>query len=213
MRSVLTINSANSDDAMTTLARVKSELGITDTTNDALLQIKIDEASDDIEASLGYRPAQETVTETFWREYNDYQAPEYIVLNRTPVTNIASITLNDETVDPSRYRLDDQTGQLYALDSSGYPCGWIIWKDLVINYTGGYIMPAASNSNLPAGIQGACVDLVSSFWAAKGRDPTVKSEDVPGVLTTTYWVGAVGEAGELPPSVVMKLAPFRRVVA
>jgi hypothetical protein len=54
---------------------------------------------------------------------------------------------------------------------------------------------------------------MSDYWAAKGRDPSVKSEEIPGVIRTDYWVGAVGEAGELPPRVVMKLAPYRRTPA
>ncbi len=82
-----------------------------------------------------------------------------------------------------------------------------------MTYTGGYLLPGQSGRDLPAGIEGAAVELVSDFWHAKGRDPSVKSEEEPGVFRTDYWVGAVGESGELPPRVQMKLAPFRRAIA
>ncbi len=211
MRSIVTVTAAATDNALTTLTRVKSELSITVSTYDTILQQKIDEASNDIEASLGFRVSKETVSETFWHEQYDSQ-PDRIFLNRTPITLLSSITMDGLTVDSSLYRVDYNTGEVFALDASGYPWRWYFQKSIVAAYAGGYILPAESNSTLPKGIEGACIDLVSSFWASRGRDPQVKSEEIPGVIRTDYWVGAVGEAGELPPQVVMKLAPFRRVV-
>lgn len=212
MRSIVTVASPASDKALTTLERVKLELGIPSgtTTNDPILQEKIDEASDDIEAALGFRLVRETAVETFWHEQYD-SAPEKLVLDRTPVAAIASVVVDGVTIDPSAYRLDPSTGELFAL-CNGYPSVWVFCQSIVVTFDAGYILPAASNRNLPKGIEGACIDLVSSFWAAKGRDPTVKSEDVPGIGRVDYWVGAVGEPGELPPSVVAKLAPYRRVL-
>ena len=209
MRSIVTVASPASDTALTTLARVKLELDITVSTYDAILQDKIDEASDDIEASLGFRVARETAVETFWHEQYDVNPP-VLLLDRTPVASIASVVVDDIALDASRYRLDPKTGELFALNSQGWPWVWLFHKSVVVTYDGGYILPDESNSTLPKGIEGACIDLVSSFWAAKGRDPTVKSFEIPGVVLEQYWVGAVGEEGELPPSVVMKLAPFRR---
>ncbi len=211
MRSLLTVTAPNSDHWLTTLARVKLELDIsgTDTQRDMLLNLKIAEASDDIEAALGFTVRQETVAETFWHEASDY-APEYLVLNRTPVTTLTSVTVDGVAADASRYRLDAETGLLYALDPSGAPGRWLFWKSIVVAYIGGYILPAESGATLPKGIEGACVELMSDYWAAKGRDPSVRSEEVPGVGTVQYWVGTVGDPGELPPRVIMKLARYRR---
>jgi hypothetical protein len=41
---------------------------------------------------------------------------------------------------------------------------------------------ARAGRNLPAGIEGAVVDLVTDFWLARGRDPSVKRESEPGVF-------------------------------
>lgn len=210
MRSIVSVASPASDTALTTLARVKLELDITDTASDVILQDKIDEASDDIEAALGFRLVRESAVETFWHEQYD-MAPEKLILDRTPVVSIASVVVDGMAIDASTYRLDPNTGELFAL-CNGYPSLWVFWKSVVVTYDGGWILPAASNRSLPKGIEGACVALVSSFWAARGRDPTLRSEDIPDLISATYWVGAVGEDGELPPDIVTKLAPFRRPV-
>jgi hypothetical protein len=212
VRSIVTVASPASDTALTTLVRVKLELNITVDTSDEILQDKIDEASDDIEAALGFRVVRETAEQTFWHEQYD-TIPDRLLLDRTPVASIASVVVDGETYDDSRWRLDPKTGEMFALDSSGRPCVWLFFKSVVVTYDGGYILPDATDRDLPKGIEGACIDLVSSFWAAKGRDPSVKSEEISGVISKQYWVGAVGEDGELPPSVVMKLAPYRRAIA
>jgi hypothetical protein len=211
VRNIVTVTSPNTDMMLTTLGRVKLELDITgtDTQRDMLLNLKILEASDDIEASLGFTVRKETVSQEFWFENGDI-TPEYLVLDRTPVASISSVAVDGIAVDTSAYRIDTATGQLYAA-CNGYPSIWYFCKSIVVAYSGGYILPSESNSNLPAGIQGAAVELMSDYWAAKGRDPSVKSEEIPGVIRTDYWVGAVGEEGELPPRVVMKLSPWRRV--
>ncbi|MCK1536881.1 MULTISPECIES: hypothetical protein [unclassified Bradyrhizobium] len=213
MRSIVTVASPASDTALTTLARVKLELGIPTgtTTSDAILQEKIEEASDDIEAALGFRLVRETAVETFWHEQYDV-APEKLVLDRTPVAAIASVVVDGVTIDASAYRLDPNTGELFAL-CNGNPSVWVFCRSVVVTCDGGYILPPASNRTLPKGIEGACVALVSSFWAARGRDPTLRSEEIPDLISATYWVGAVGEDGELPPDIVAKLAPFRRAIA
>ncbi|WP_158671924.1 phage head-tail connector protein [Bradyrhizobium guangdongense] len=213
MRSIVTVASPVSDTALTTLARVKIELDIanSDTSSDAVLEEKIDEASDDIEAALGFRLVRESVVETFWHEQYD-AAPEKLILDRTPVASIASVVVDGVAVDTSAWRLDPGTGELFAL-CDGHPHVWIFCKSIVVTYDGGWILPGASNRDLPKGIEGACVALVSSFWAAKGRDPTLRSEEIPDLISNTYWVGAVGEAGELPPDIVARLAPYRRAVA
>lgn len=213
MRSVVTVASPASDTALTTLERVKLELGIPagTTTSDPILQEKIEEASDDIEAALGFRLVRETAVETFWHEQYD-SAPEKLVLDRTPVVSIASVVVDGVTIDASTYRVDPNTGELFAL-CNGYPSVWVFCRSVVVTCDGGYILPPASNRTLPKGIEGACVALVSSFWASRGRDPTLRSEEIPDLISATYWVGAVGEDGELPPDIVAKLAPFRRAIA
>lgn len=213
MRSIVTVTVPKTDSALTTLARVKLELDILsgDTSKDEILELKIDEASSDIEAALGFSVPRETVAETFWQE-GVIASPTSLILNRTPIASITSVVVDGITYASSLYRYDAGTGELFALDSSGFPTFWCFCKSVVVTHAGGYILPSESNCNLPDGIQGACVDLLQCYWFWKGRDPTVKSEAAPGVMTYEYWVGAVGEEGELPPNVMMRLSRYRRAL-
>lgn len=206
MQSIATITTAPERVALTTLDRVKLELDISTDANDTLLTTKINEASSDIEAHVSRSFAYAGMTERFWGDPN---YADYLILNRWPVGAITSVTVDDELVDSDEYRLDETTGQLYRLDASGYPCQWFWCKDVVIVYTGGYELPGADNPTLPAAIEAAAVELVTSYWTERGRDPRVRSEEIPGIGSVSYWVGAVGAAGDLPPSVVSKISPFR----
>ncbi len=212
MRNIVTVTTAPTATKLTTLERVKAELNISDSSNDVLLNAKIDEASSDAEASLGFVVPRATVDEMFWHS-GPMESIEYLVLNRAPVVSIDSIVVDDVEIDPSLYRLDAELGLIYALYSNAMPSFWYFYKSIVVSYTGGYLLPGQSNRNLPVGIEGAVVDMVQSFWLAKGRDPLLKRVDIPGLVSREWWVGSVGEAGELPPGIVTKLAPFRRVIA
>jgi uncharacterized phiE125 gp8 family phage protein len=210
MRSRVVVNTPAGETNLTTLARVKAELDINNAAKDAVLNAKIAEASSDIEAYLGYSVKRETVTEEFWQSMSQWDEPEYLLLDRTPVATISSVTVDDIALDSTLYRLDAESGALFRLDASGYPSRWCIGKLASIVYAGGYLLPGEAGRDLPPAIEAAAVELVQDFWFAKGRDPTAMEEEIPGVMRVRRWVGAVGQTGELPPSVQSKLAPFRR---
>lgn len=203
MRSILTVTIAATVRSLTTPERVKAELGITDDASNVLLLAKIREASSDINARAWADPS-ETFTETFW----DVSCEEYLILRRRPNVAIVSVT-NDDNVN-TYYRLDPDAGLLYCLDANGYPSPWLSCKSISVVYSAGYIMPGQTGANLEPALEAAAVELVQSYWMSRGRDATIRSEDVPGLGSVTYWVGAIGESGDLPPSVEARLAPFRR---
>lgn len=220
MRSVVEVLAATNTERLTTLERVKGELDITSSASDGILTSKIDEASSDVAAAIGKRLPSEIVRETFWHDEPVHPHAGYrlivpsettLFLSRTPVTAIASVTVDDVLLDPADYRLDPDAGLLDRL-SSGYPCAWRFCKSVVVECTGGFVLPGNANRTLPFGIEGAVVALVSSYWASKGRDPTMRAEDIPGVVRREYWVGAVGDPELLPPRVLASLSQFRRPV-
>jgi uncharacterized phiE125 gp8 family phage protein len=210
MYNIATITTAADVTALTTLERAKEELGITTNANDAILERKIDEATSDIEAHLGRIFCRETITETFWG--HAFQAPEYLTLHRAPVVSIASVTVDAIVIPSTEYRLEPETGILYRLTPAGYQWAWIWYQSIVVVYDAGYLLPGQADRDLPAAVEAGALALVSSYWVSRGRDGTVKSEEIPGVIRYDYWVGAVGEAGQLPPDVTIRLAPFRRVL-
>lgn len=195
---------------LTTLARAKRELSIDSGADDDLLLAKIAEASGDIEAALGVRLARETVAQTFWPDFDAGGICDAVLLDRTPVVSIASVTVDDEEIDADLYRLAAGSGRLMALDASGYRSKWIVTKAMIVTYVGGYALPGEASTNLPPPLESATIDLLQSFWLSRGRDPLVKAEEIPGVIRQEFWVGAIGQAGQLPPTVVAKIAPYRR---
>jgi len=207
LRSILSVTTAATVTALTTLERLKQELDITVSTYDSLLRAKIKEATSDINARAWADP-RETLTQTFW----NVQGEEYLILRRRPVVSITSVTLDDVALETTEYRLDDETGVLYCLDTSGYPISWEACKSIIVVYVAGYIMPGQTSANLEPALEGAAIELLQSYWQSRGRDPLIKSESVPDLGEVSYWVGAVGEAGSLPPGVETKIAPFRRVM-
>lgn len=205
MRSILSVTTAATVTALTTLERLKQELDISVSTYDSLLRAKIKEATSDINARAWADPL-ETVTQTFW----DVGCEEYLILRRRPNVSISSITVDD--VATTDYRIDPETGLLYCLDTSDYPTFWVSCKSIAVVYSAGYIMPGQANANLEPALEAAAIELLQSYWQSRGRDPLIKSESVPDLGEVSYWVGAVGEAGSLPPGVETKIAPFRRVM-
>lgn len=207
LRSIVTVTTAPERTALTTLDRVKLELSISGSESDDLLSLKIAEATSDIEAHLRRTLARATLTETFW---GDLGAPEYLVLDRAPVASVTSVMVDDVAVASTEYRLDADAGIIYRLDSTGYPSFWLSCKSIVVVYAGGFELPGADAPTLPPALEAAAIALLNSYWQSRGRDPLVRAEDIPGLGSFQYWVGAVGDSGDLPPDVVSKIAPFRR---
>jgi len=202
LRSILSITTAATVRNLTTLERVKAELSIEGNASDVLLRAKIREASSDINARAWADP-YETVEQTLW----NVGCEEYLVLARRPNVSIASVMVDGVA---ATYRLDAEAGLLYGLDADGYATPWMACKSIALTYSAGYVMPGQTGANLEPALEAACIELLQSYWSSRGRDPLIRSEDVPGLGSVTYWVGAVGESGELPPSVESRIAPFRR---
>lgn len=206
MRSLLTVTTAADSQDLTSVDAVKLELGITDSSSDAHLLTLIHQASGIVADYCGRVFGSEEVSQTFWHEAGD-SSFEYLVLDRFPVSSIDTVTVDDVEIDSAEYRLVANSGLLYALDSSGYPTHWFFCKSAIVNYTGGYALLGA----LPWAIERATILLVKGMYSSVARDPRAKSEEIPGVMSVSYWVGSVGDPNQLPPDVTSLLAPHRRV--
>jgi len=64
---------------------------------------------------------------------------------------------------------------------------------------------------LPYGVERAALSLIKDLYSSTGRDPRIRSEDIPGLRSVTYQVGSLGDAGQLPPEVIALLRPHRRL--
>lgn len=206
MKSVLTVVTPAVSVDLTILANVKAELGITVSTEDVNLETWIDQASGLVTAACNRVFAEETVLESF-RNRSASEESKKIVLARIPVTDFTSVVENGTTlVEDTDFECDYETGILTRL-SGDYERNWC-FRTLAVTYTAGY----ALLGELPLPLERAVISLVKQFRSAATRDPLLKSEEVPGVLSQTFWVGGVGpNASALPPDVEEMIAPYRSI--
>lgn len=199
----LTVTIAADSQALTLLSTVKRALDIDSdvTTWDSFLTESIARASEIIAAYCSRVFGRETVVETLWLR----DSREVINLRRYPDVAIASITEGGTALAEADYFLDADSGQLRRL-SSGAPSCWSPCQWIDITYDAGYELLGA----LPYPIEDACVRLVKSAYAAKGRDPMLKADEVFGLGRQEFWVGSTSGA-DLPDDVVALIAPYRDI--
>lgn len=205
MDSFIVVNTPAATQDLTTIATVTDEVGPAGVSNQTLARW-ITEASSRIAAYCDRVFGRETVTETFLFRCGECRAA--LFLARTPVVSIDSVTVDGRALSATDYRVDQETGRLVRMGRSGASR----WGGEMteVTYTGGYELIGT----LPPAIERACLDLVSERAAAgtSARPANLKSRELPGVLTETYWVDTDGSADELPPAIAGVLGPYRRTV-
>ncbi len=185
---MLTVTTPAESYDLTVLATVKSELGITDRSEDENLARWITQASGEVAKRLNRVFAEETVTETF--RFTSRQ--DGLLLSRFPVSAIASIVENDTTLTAADYELVAQTGELNRLRSDR-AWQWPIGK-IVVTYTAGY----AAISDLPEGVERLAIIFVNQYRYAAPRDPLLRSETTDGAGSSSYFdAGSSPEAQNL----------------
>lgn len=180
---------------LTTLARVKVELGITGGGDDAYLTTMIDEASAAIASWCRRTFARETIRQVF---HVEGQA-ECLPLARWPRIEIDAISIGDMSYTPDEFEADE-AGLLYRLDASGNHRDWSRGR-VTIEYSGGYLLPGDEARDLPEDIERAALMLIKADWYARERDPSLRSETVEGLGGSTYFArdSVEGVSGILMP--------------
>jgi hypothetical protein len=195
---------------LTVLATAKAELGIEplDTSQDDQIAVLIKQASGIVAAYLDMVLGSETVIETFWADPPAEWARSFM-LSRHPVSDVDSVVIDGDTLDPSEYRLASDL-HLHRVDATSGICQWAWTQQAVITYTAGYVLL----DDLPYGIERAALSLLKGYFFKIGQDPTtvIRSEEIPGVRSVAYGTGASASVSTtLPPEVVALLAPYKRL--
>ena len=222
MRPPVTISSIvtpASSYSLVDLADVKTLLGITVTTYDALLNLFIPQASATAQSFCNNPFVVETIQDQFYPQSDgvpwtvkDRRAP--IQLSRWPTVAISSVV---ETIagvattltSGTDFLLDAENGQLTRLNtydpnysSPALPCYWRP-NPIVAQYTAGY-------QNIPNDVFDAVTTLVKMMYYAQTRDPLVRAQNVAGVYDASYVMGTgPGGEGDLPAYVAAKLQRYR----
>ncbi len=190
---------------------IKAELGITDTSQDVLLGLLIDQVSEVIVDYCGRPFAKEVYKETV-AGYGSNR----LLLSRTPIVSVTSVVADSEVI--VDYSIENpETGILYRKTGWRWtpPIGWNITgypmpdqEELLfaVTYTAGYVLPGDTGRTLPLAVERACGELVKAWFLGRDRDPALTAERI-GDLQVSY-----DPAQAWPPIVKQLLAPYRRVV-
>jgi len=179
-----------SNDALTTIAACEEALGIVAGSENTYLTRLIESASARIKSYCG---------RTFYREDDIVESVSgygttKLLVSRTPILDITSITYDGSTVNSADYKtLVAESGIIYN------PAGWYwstsqvqnIARDpfpgaedplFEVTYDGGWVTPnqvdltSFVTRTLPFDIEQACIELVVLKYRGKGRDPNVTAE-------------------------------------
>jgi hypothetical protein len=178
--------------AYTTIFTVKSELAISDNSQDVRLQALIVQASGLIDGYCGRAFARSTHIE----KVKGYGAGSLLSVKNTPIISITSIALDNDVIDAAGYAIENEQAGLIRGDFvDTAPVRYSMGLEHMagrqqrrynVAYVGGYLLPDDANRNLPYEIERACIELVRGGYYAQGRDVGIKSESTDGVGSTTY---------------------------
>lgn len=127
-----------------------------------------------------------------------------LILSRSPIAlddgdAILIATVDGTPVEVVEWEADVNVGLLYRLDSGGAPTSWT-GSLVIVDYDAGYDV-------IPDDVQAAALAWLSGRWGSKGRDLSLRSQQIPGVVTETY-MDAASTSG-MPSSIRDMLAPYR----
>lgn len=183
----VTVVEPASDYLLTTLARAKAELGITETDDDDVLTDMIVRASSAIERECRRKFGVETVTETL-----DGTGSRLLGLSRYPIVEVTEVTEDGTALESTEYSIEDaDAGALYRANGWGrsgglrmwgteaYSSGYILpgYQDqrYSVTYRAGYLLPGQVNpfilpgtpENLPGAVEQACLETVKAWFGAR----------------------------------------------
>lgn len=198
---------------LTTRVAVKAALLIGDTTKDTLIDSLISRVSGLIanECALARDNAggiasfaQETLRAT-WFPTRHSRGALLTLPWRVPCTQIISVTVDDEALDPGEYRLVATVpGRLQFL-CDGDPAAWSGSK-IVGQFKAGFALPAS----VPPELETACIEQVKAMLMAADRDPSIRSVNSPDIGAESYALpGGDTFKGLLLPQVVDAISAYR----
>ncbi len=215
---MLTVVTPATNFNLTTLADVKAELGLTDSTQDALLSSLIQRAS---RAVVNYCQVGEFAQQSYTETLPAYNT-NWLVVSRTPIVSVSQITYDGGVIDPAQYTVERP---LAGMIFSPTPWFWtaemgvVLGMDVLpnselrryqVNYVAGYNLPddATQTTPLPFDISEATIETVHAWFYARQRDPYLVMERV-GDLQLQY-AQPQGRLA-LPPGAMDLLSNYARV--
>lgn len=191
---------------LTTLDVVRDELEVTDHRHDPRLTRWIHDASAQVCDYLGRDLAEQTVQETFFMPLHGWErASDRLLLRSWPVTSVTSIAVDGIGWAAESYLIRKAEGEIINLDQFGRRSPWRGFRADVV-YTHGFGLIG----DLPRAIERATLLLLRAWFAARSRDPALRSESVAGIVTQQWFDAATVAANSgMPPEACALLDPYK----
>ena len=195
--------------ALVSVDQAKAALGIdaSDTSQDAALSAQIDSVSMAINNWCDRIFAVQTYRDQLRNACGWYGEP--LVVRQYPIVvddggvPLVAVEEDGAALDPTLLEVFPEQGAVYRLDASMVPSSWGAAL-VVVDYTAGF-------EAVPADVQAACLEWLTLRWHAVGRDPALRSETIPDLISQVYAgdAGAGTSGGAIPPGARDLLAPYK----
>lgn len=195
--------------ALVSVDDAKAALGIepADTSQDAALTRQIDATSQAINNWCDRVFVVQTYRDQVRNACGDFGEPlvtrQYPIVVDEAGVPLVAVAENGVALDATYLEVYPETGAVYRLDAAMGPSAWGVAL-AVVDYTAGF-------DPIPADVQGATLEWLTARWFAVGRDPALRSETVPDLITQVYAgeSGAGTSGGAMPPGARDLLAPYK----
>lgn len=195
--------------ALVTLDEAKAALKIplADTSQDAALTQQIDAASAAVNNYCNRIFVVQAYQDQLRYVYNWLYAGEPLRTRQFPIVvsggdALVAVFEDGASLDPAAWDVYPEEGAIYRLDGTTVTS----WRGttILVDYTAGF-------DPIPPDVKGASLEWITARWFAAGRDPALRSESVPDLLTQGYAGdgGAGTSAGSIPPGAQQLLAPYK----
>ena len=172
----LEVVGAPGETKLTTKEAAKRRLGLNEMSkeHDELLDQLIRQASDEVVSYCGRPFARQHVRETGLKD--SYGGTLMVTL--TPLVTIHSITIDGETI--LGYEMEEaDAGFIGGVSGGVLGAGERLWwndpftpstaRRIVVEYTGGFVVPGQTGRNLPYDLEAAVLEIVANNFQAQGE--------------------------------------------
>ena len=195
--------------ALVSLDDAKTALGIDagDTSQDATLTAQIEATSMAINNFCDRIFVVQTYRDQLRDAYGVYGEPlvtrQYPIMVDDSGVPVVAVTEGGAALDAELLEVFPEGGAIYRLDAALVPSAWGAAL-VTVEYAAGF-------DPIPADVQGACLEWLTARHNAIGRDPALRSETIPDLITQVYAgdAGAGTSGGAIPPGARDLLAPYK----
>lgn len=198
---------------LVTLDQAKTMLGIdsADTSQDAALQQHITAVSAAIDNYCDRVFVQQVYRDQFRSVCTWVGAGEPLRTRQFPIAigdatgdPLATVTVDAGVVDTALWEVDPASGTFYAINGL-YVDSWS-GSTILIDYTGGF-------NPVPADVQAAALEWISARYYSVGREPGLRAETIPDLITQTWDSGGSAASASTIPGGVAGLLDAYRIIS